>query len=145
MYISKIRDLKELFGYIAMWKYRNSHQRCSMKERILRNFAKFTGKHQCQSLVPWQKGTLAQVFSYEVCKISKNTFFTEHLRRLLPKINLSSQKNKWVSNSKGFLIRSQSLLSFLFKKVITYTIMVLSRKIFKQISEVLCNRVHDIC
>ena len=58
-----------------MWKYRNSHQRCSMKERILRNFAKFTGKHQCQSLVPWQKGTLAQVFSYEVCKISKNTFF----------------------------------------------------------------------
>ena len=84
------------------------------------------------------------MFTYEVCKISKNTFFTEHLRRLLPKINLSSQKNKWVSNSKGFLIRSQSLLSFLFKKVITYTIMVLSRKIFKQISEVLCNRVYMI-
>ena len=79
MYISKIRDLKELFGYIAMWKYRNSHQRCSIKEGILRNFAKFTWKHQCHSLVPWQKGTLAQVFSYEVCKISKNTFFTEHI------------------------------------------------------------------
>ena len=26
------------------------------------------------------KRTLAQVFSYEFCEISKNTFFTEHLR-----------------------------------------------------------------
>ena len=26
------------------------------------------------------KKTLAQVFSYEFCEISKNTFFTEHLR-----------------------------------------------------------------
>ena len=48
-----------------------------MKKGILRNFAKFTGKHLCQILVPWQKGTL--VFSYEVCKISKNTFFTGHI------------------------------------------------------------------
>ena len=30
-----------------------------------------------------KKETLAQVFSYEFCEISKNTFFTEHLRRLL--------------------------------------------------------------
>ena len=30
--------------------FRNSHQRCSMKKRVLRNFAKFTEKHQCQSL-----------------------------------------------------------------------------------------------
>ena len=50
-------------------------------------------------------------------------------------INLSSKKNK-------FLITSQSLLSFLFKKVIwrtlshIATIIVLSRKIFKQISKV---------
>ena len=27
--------------------------------------------------------TLAQVFSYEFCEISKSTFFTEHLRWLL--------------------------------------------------------------
>ena len=46
-----------------------------MKKGILRNFAKFTGKDLCQSLVRWQKGTLAQVF----CKTSKNTFFTEHI------------------------------------------------------------------
>ena len=34
-----------------------------------------------------KKETLAQVFSCEFCKIVKNTFFIEHLRRLLLKIN----------------------------------------------------------
>ena len=29
---------------------RSSHRRCSMKKGFLRNFAKFTGKHLCQSL-----------------------------------------------------------------------------------------------
>ena len=42
------------------------------KKGVLRRFPKFTGKHLCQSL--------AQVLSCEVCKISKNTFFTDHLR-----------------------------------------------------------------
>ena len=28
----------------------SSHQRCSMKKGVLKNFAKFTGKHLCQSL-----------------------------------------------------------------------------------------------
>ena len=31
-------------------KYRSSHQRCSVKKGVLRNFAKFTGKNLCQSL-----------------------------------------------------------------------------------------------
>ena len=31
--------------------YRRSHQRCSMKKGVLRNFAELTGKHLCQSLV----------------------------------------------------------------------------------------------
>ena len=29
----------------------NSHQRCSMKKGVLRNFTKFTGKHLCQRLL----------------------------------------------------------------------------------------------
>ena len=29
---------------------KSSHQRCSIKKGVLRNFAKFTGKHLCQSL-----------------------------------------------------------------------------------------------
>ena len=67
--------------------HRSSHQRCSVRKGVLRNFAKFTGKRPCQSLLlnkvgacnSIKKETLAQVFSYEFCKSSKNTFFTEHL------------------------------------------------------------------
>ena len=36
------------------------------KKVVLKNFAKFTGKHVCH--------TLAQVFSFEFCEIAKNTF-----------------------------------------------------------------------
>ena len=64
------------------------------KKAALENFAKFTEKHLCQSLFfnklqargKKEKKTLAQVFSCEFCEIFKNTFFTEHLRRLLLKI-----------------------------------------------------------
>ena len=49
---------------------------------VLRNFAKFTGKHLCQSLFFNNVAeTLAQVFSCEFCEISKNTFFKEHIRK----------------------------------------------------------------
>ena len=59
-----------------------------MKEAVLRNFRKFTGKHLSQSpfLIKLQaacniikKGALAQVFSCEFSEISKNNFLTEHL------------------------------------------------------------------
>ena len=59
-----------------------------MKKGVLRNFAKFTGKHLCQSLFfnkfavlcnVTKKETLVQVFSCEFCEISKNAFFTERL------------------------------------------------------------------
>ena len=65
-----------------------------MKKGILRNFAKFTGKHLCQSLFFnkvagtcnfIKKETLAQVFSCEFCEISKNTFFTDTSGRLILK------------------------------------------------------------
>ena len=52
--------------------FRSSHQRCSVRKDVLRNFAKITGKHLRQSL-------LAQGFSYEFCEISKHFFFKEHL------------------------------------------------------------------
>ena len=62
-------------------KTRSSHLMCSLREGVLRNFAKFTGKHLCQSLQAEacnfiKKETLAQVFSFEFCEFSKNTFFT---------------------------------------------------------------------
>ena len=48
-------------------KVRSSHRRCSVRKDVFTNFAKFTEKH------------LAYMFSCEFCKISNNTFFTEHL------------------------------------------------------------------
>ena len=44
---------------------RSSHQRCSVKKGVLRNFAKFAGKHLCQCLF----------FN----KVAGTAFFTEHL------------------------------------------------------------------
>ena len=74
-------------------EYRSRQQRCSVKKGVRRNFAKFMGKHLCQSLFYnevaglWPKAcnfikkeALAQVFSCEFCEISKNTFSTEHLQ-----------------------------------------------------------------
>ena len=59
---------------------RSNHRRCSLKKGVLKNFAKFTGKHLCQSLFFNKVAeTLAQVFSCEFCEIFKNTFFIEHL------------------------------------------------------------------
>ena len=64
-----------------------------MKKGVLRNFAKFTGKHLCQSLFYiklqaeacnfTEKKTLAQVFSCEFSEISENTFFQNTSERLL--------------------------------------------------------------
>ena len=58
------------------------------KKGILRNFAKLTGKHLGQSLSfnnvagePCnfiKKETLVQLFSCELCEISKNNFSTEN-------------------------------------------------------------------
>ena len=47
-------------------QHTSSHQRCSLKKGVLKNFTKFTGKHLCQS-------------HCEFCEILKTLFFTEHL------------------------------------------------------------------
>ena len=51
----------------------SSYQRCSIIKSVLRNLAKFTGKHLCQSLF---FNKVANLRTYE---ISKNTLFTDHL------------------------------------------------------------------
>ena len=43
-----------------------------MKKGVLKNFAKFTGKHLCQAL--WHR-----CFPVNFAKVFKNTFLTEHL------------------------------------------------------------------
>ena len=50
--------MKDELGYLQkavkkslLYLTRSSHQRCSMKKGVLKNFTKFTGKHLCQSLI----------------------------------------------------------------------------------------------
>ena len=65
---------------------RSSRPEVFCKKGVLGNFAKFIGKHLSQSLfinkvaglrpaTLLKKEALRQVFSYEFCEISKNTFF----------------------------------------------------------------------
>ena len=68
-----------------------------MKNSVLGNFAKFIGKHLCQSLffdkvtflrpATLLTETLAQMLSCEFCEVSKNTFFTEDLRKTTSDLN----------------------------------------------------------
>ena len=39
-----------ILSWVKLLRSRNSHQRCSMKEGVIRSFTKFTEKHLCQSL-----------------------------------------------------------------------------------------------
>ena len=42
-----VEDIENL---VAMRPFRRSHRRCFLSKGVLRNFAKFAGKHLCQSL-----------------------------------------------------------------------------------------------
>ena len=66
----------EMFAYYCL--LRSSRLEVFWKKGVLRNFAKFTGKHLCQSL-----------FFNNVAGL-KNTFFTEHL---------------WVTSSRAFFVQ----------------------------------------
>ena len=71
-----------LNGSYWFYKWQKQPPEVFCKIGVLRSFAKFIGKHLCQSL--WacnfiKKETAAQVFSCEFYEISKNTFLTEHL------------------------------------------------------------------
>ena len=66
-------------------KDRSSHQRCSIRKVVFKNFAKFAGKtpEACRFI---KKETLAQVFSCGFCEISNNTFLQNTSGRLLLQI-----------------------------------------------------------
>ena len=83
MCCQEVAALNEKFDKLAV-KCRSSLPEVFCKKDVLGNFAKFTGKHLCQSLFFnkvaggacnfIKKETLTQVFSCEFCEISKNTF-----------------------------------------------------------------------
>ena len=60
-------------------KYRSSHQRCSVREGVLRNFAKLTGKQLCQSLIFNKVAEFRLIMGY-FCESS----YSQTQRRLKP-------------------------------------------------------------
>ena len=75
---------REFMGDISLWIYRSSRPEVVCKKCVLRNFAKFTGKHLCQSLF-FNKvaGGLHRCFPVNFAKSLRTPLFTEHLRWLL--------------------------------------------------------------
>ena len=78
---------------------RSSHPGVFCRKGILRNFTKFTvpeseyffnNVYQACNFI--KKEASVQVFSYESCKISKNTVFTENFRWLLLQIPINDFK-----------------------------------------------------
>ena len=102
---AKIHFISEHF---ILFIFRSSHQGCSVRKGVLRNFAKFTGKHLRQSLFSnkvagaacnfIKKETLAQMFSCEFCGISKKAFFTEHLWVTVSRWTVSKNNERSIIN-----------------------------------------------
>ena len=76
---------------LEIYLVKSSHQRCSIIKGVLRNFAKFTGKHLCQSLFFnkvkaynfIKKEILAQVFPVIFAKFLRTHILQNTSGRLL--------------------------------------------------------------
>ena len=81
----------------------SSHQRCSMKKGVLRNFAKFTGKYLCRSLFFNKAAGLEafikkrfwhRCFLVNFAKFRRILFSQDTSRKLLASNKIKTQKNK---------------------------------------------------
>ena len=95
--------------------YRSSHQRCSAKKGVLRNFAKFTGKHLCQStffnkVAGLRSATLLKKILWHRCfpvnfaKFLKTPFLQNTSRRLLLSLNKNWKKQEKKSYFFSYLV-----------------------------------------
>ena len=76
-----VRDIAEtsLNRLLLFLILKSNHWSCSVEKGVLK---KFTGKHFCWSLfliMLQVSGPATQVFSIEICKIFKNTYFQKQL------------------------------------------------------------------
>ena len=80
----------KIFSQLIQPFFKSSHQRCSVRKGVLRNFAKLTGKHLCQSLffnkaaglrpaALLKKRLWHRCFPVNFTKFLRTTFLTEHL------------------------------------------------------------------
>ena len=89
---------------------RSSHQRCSIEKAAFKNFAIFTGKQLCWSLLLIDLQVLKplNLLKGEYCKIFKNTILMKICKQLLLTGNISFWVLVSALNSIGFLQRSSS-------------------------------------
>ena len=83
-----------LWSVFVAYLLRSSYQRCSIRKGVLKNFAKFTGKHLCQSIIInkgvglrpaalLKKRLWHRCFPVNFAEFLRTPFFKEHLRWLL--------------------------------------------------------------
>ena len=79
-------------------RLRSSHRRCSVERGVLRNFAKFTGKHLCQTLamlkcLTWPSLKFASTTRYHSNLRNIAMFSTEHLQTTVSEASKTRIKN----------------------------------------------------
>ena len=103
-----LQNICERMLLILSWSfYRSNHQRCSMRKGVLRNFAKFTGKHLCQSLFfcRLRPATLLKrdsgtgFFLWILGNFSEQLFLQNTSRRLLLQRNIWKMEIYWPTPS----------------------------------------------
>ena len=93
-YSGNFKGKSNCWKHITSDIFRNSHQRCSQRKGVLRNFGKFTGKHVCQSLIFDKFASLSPAtllkkrlwhtcFPVNLAKFLRTPFLQNTFRRLL--------------------------------------------------------------
>ena len=96
--IVKYREV--IFRIIYITKYadfRSRHRRCSIRKGVLRNFAKFTGKHLCQSLL-LKKRLWHMCFPENFVKFLRTSFLQNTSGRLLLRFKINSTTGIFLPN-----------------------------------------------
>ena len=96
-----LRKHNRALGAIALESYGSNRPEVFYQKGVLKNFSKFTRKHQTQACNFIRKDTLKQVFSCEFYKIFRTPFYIqEHLQWLLLKL----AKTKYLSYSEQMFL-----------------------------------------
>ena len=119
---------------ILFMSLRSSHQRCSVKKGVLRNFAKFTGKHLCQAAPATllKKRLWRRCFPVNFAKFLRTPFFAEHLCWLLLSLILNFRKKRSVI-SKILIFVVKSSKKYKYKSKIVMVKLLILKECIKNI------------
>ena len=94
---------------------RSSHRRCSVEKGVLKNFAKFTGKHLCQSLFFNKAVGLRPDVNFS--KFLRTPFLQNNPGWLLLEMKIFAKDWKWSINYITIYFRIKVFLQFFTKNV----------------------------